>query len=110
MVEFESYRSKGLNAYIAPIKANGEADLNQANYGKPKTEADQAKAHRHKRHTVVVDESQLADGYYVWKEAGGADFNKASYGWLEVRSGKIVQEWESKIEFRNAVAARVLNG
>jgi hypothetical protein len=104
-MEFQSNRSKGLNAYIAPVKPNGEGDLLKANYGQPKTDADKAKAHRSKRHTVVVDQSTLSDGFYVWKEAGGADFNKARYGWLEVRSGEVVQEWESQTEFRNAFNA-----
>ncbi|KAM3093199.1 hypothetical protein ACKFKF_29690 [Phormidesmis sp. 146-12] len=100
-MELTSNRSKGLNAYLAPIKPDGKADLTLAMYGTPKTDADEDKAHRSKRHTVVIDEATLADGYYQYKEAGGADFNKARYGWLEIKSGKIISEFD-KAEFEIA--------
>lgn len=91
-IKLETYRSKGLNAYLAPVE-NGKANTVKAIYGKP-VEGQKDKAHKSKRHTVEIDISKLADGIYQYKEAGGADFNKARYGWIQIQGGEIVSEGE----------------
>lgn len=93
-IELVSYRRKGINAYLAPV-INGKADISQADYGKPTTEEDQEKAHRSKKHTVKIRYDHLPNGLYQWKEAGGADNNKARYGWMKIISGECIEEGES---------------
>jgi hypothetical protein len=92
-LELETYRSKGINAYLAPVPvgANGKADTNRAMFGSP-LPGQEDKAHRSKRHTVRVRIDNLPDGKYAYKEAGGADYNKSTYGWIVIKNGEIVDE------------------
>lgn len=76
-----TYRKKGINAYLKV----GDNYL----YGKPATPQDAENAYKNKLHTVEIDLSTLPDGYYSYKEAGGADFNKSRYGWIKVIGGEI---------------------
>ena len=94
-IELETYRNKGINAYLAPVK-NGNVDYTQNIYGEPIDDDAKDKAHRGKRHTVKVRIDNLTDGVYVYKEAGGADFNKSRYGWLKIKGGEIIDEGTGK--------------
>lgn len=94
-IELETYRNKGINAYLAPVK-NGNVDYTQNIYGEPIDDDAKDKAHRGKRHTVKVRIDNLTDGVYVYKEAGGADFNKSKYGWLKIKNGEIIDEGTGK--------------
>lgn len=89
-IQLETYRSKGINAYLAP-EEGGKANTTKAMYGKP-VAGQEDKAHKAKRHTVEVRIDNLPDGKYIYKEAGGADFNKSRYGWIVLKSGEIVEE------------------
>jgi hypothetical protein len=94
-LELTSYRRKGINAYLLMVGA----DIATADYGTPKTEADQAKAHTGKSHAVVIDLSAKPDGNYKYKEANG---HKTRYGYLSIKDGEIVQEFESEQEMLSA--------
>ena len=92
-IELVSYRSKGINAYLCPV-INGKADYTQADYGKPTCDEEQERAHRSKKHTVKIRYDHLPTGLYQWKEAGGADNNKARYGWMKIVKGECIAEGE----------------
>lgn len=89
----ETYRKKGINAYLAPCLKDDKPDTAKVMYGKP-VEGQEQWAYRGKRHTVEIDLSKLPDGKYVYKEAGGADYNKSIYGWIIVKEGLITEESE----------------
>ena len=90
-IELQTYRNKGLNAYLAPV-INGKPDYNQNLYGEPIDDDAKNKAYRGKKHIIRVRIDNLPDGEYAWKEAGGADGNKARYGWIKIQSGEIIEE------------------
>lgn len=86
ILKLSSYRKKGINAYLKGV------DSDQYLYGSPATPEDQQQAYKSKLHTISIDLSQLVDGMYVYKEAGGADFNKIRYGWIKIKAGEIIDE------------------
>lgn len=94
MLELTTYRKKGINAYLAPA-VNGKPDTAKALYGKPKP-GDEDKAHKGKCHTIQIELSAVPDGVYIWKEAGGADNNKAKYGWIQIVGGEIIEQGEGE--------------
>lgn len=89
-IQLETYRRKNINAYLAP-EVNGKADTSKARYGNPVAGQEDA-AHRSKRHTVEVRIDDLPDGKYIYKEAGGADYNKSVYGWIVLKGGEVVDQ------------------
>lgn len=91
-LKLDTYRKKGINAYLVGTDASGKPLGHEKNmYGKP-VPGQEDLAHKSKKHTVQVRIDNLADGKYVYKEAGGADFNKARYGWIVLKSGEVVEE------------------
>lgn len=88
-MELKTYRKKGINAYLI---LDG-APMTKALYGEP-LPGDYDKAHKSKLHTVFIDESQLEDGTYRYKQAGGADLTKSRYGWIKIEGGEITNEGE----------------
>lgn len=91
-LQLQTYRNKGINAYLAPMLSTGKPDTNKAMYGKP-VAGQENLAHRAKKHTIEIDISNL-QGVYIYKEAGGADGNKVRYGWLKIVAGEIIEEGE----------------
>lgn len=85
-----SYRKKGINAYMVK---EGE-DHTRHDYGTPIDEENQQLAYRSKRHTVQVRIDNL-DGVYRYREAGGADFNSLTTGYLLIENGEITEEADS---------------
>jgi|GEM_PF-4880288 len=90
-IELETYRAKGLNAYLSPIDGSGNIDHTRNVYGTP-VEGHEERAYKGKRHTVKVRIDHLPDGHYQYKEAGGASFNKSRYGWITIKDGEIIDE------------------
>jgi ribosomal protein L3 len=89
VIELNTYRKKGINAYLVGTDANGKSlGHEHMMYGKPKAGQEDA-AHKSKKHIVEVRIDNLPDGKYIYKEAGGADFNKARYGEIVLKDGQI---------------------
>jgi hypothetical protein len=88
-IELNTYRKKGINAYLVATDAKGKAlSHERMMYGKPKKGQEDA-AHKSKKHTVQIRVDNLPDGRYIYKEAGGADYNKARYGEIILKGGEI---------------------
>lgn len=100
-LRLDTYRSKGINAYLIPI----DTDINFADYGKPDTEEDLEKSYKGKSHTVVFDLSSKKDGGYKYKCANG---HKSQYGWLLIKSGEIIEEFVNEQDLRKALNPLVL--
>lgn len=100
MLTLDSYRSKGINAYLVKV---GDA-IESADYGTPATPEDAQRAHRSKSHTVTIDLAKKPDGLYKYKEAIG---HKSRYGWLLIQSGEIVEEYKSEAEALKAVKPEI---
>jgi len=98
-LNLESYRSKGINAYLEQVCGGSDqmdsVDVASKDYGTPATKEDAEKAHRSKAHTVAIDLGSKPDGGYKYKEAIG---HKTKYGWLSIRGGEIVAEFASEAE------------
>jgi hypothetical protein len=63
-MDLNSNRSKGINAYIAPINHwNGEIDTSRAVYPSPKPGQEQ-NAYKGKFFQGSVDETKLSDGWW----------------------------------------------
>jgi hypothetical protein len=91
-LELETYRKKGINAYLVGTDVNGNTLGHEKNmYGKP-VEGQEDAAYKGKKHTVRIRIDNLPDGRYNYKYAGGADFNKARLGWIVLKAGEIVEE------------------
>jgi hypothetical protein len=89
-IELDTYRKKGINAYLVATDESGKALSYVHNmYGKPKAGQEDA-AHKSKKHTILVRIDNLPDGNYIYKEAGGADFNKSRYGTITIKNGEII--------------------
>lgn len=86
-----SNRGRGINAYIAPvISYTGEIDTSRAVYPKPKP-GQENDANRSKFFQGEVDESNLADGWWYWKEAVFRSTRSAA-GLVKIQAGGIVAE------------------
>jgi hypothetical protein len=97
ILNLESYRSKGINAYLEQI-CGGSDQMDSGtpkDYGTPATQEDAEKAHRSKAHTIAINLGAKPDGGYKYKEANG---HKTKYGWLSIRGGEIVAEFASESE------------
>jgi hypothetical protein len=92
-VELASNRSKGQNAYVAPLDFKGSPDLSRAVFPKPQKGQEQ-NSYKGKFFTGEVDESKLADGWYQYKEAVFQS-TKSSYGFIKIQSGEITEEASS---------------
>lgn len=91
-IKLDTYRKKGINAYLVGTDANGKAlHFDNNMYGKPVPGQEDA-GHKSKKHAVQVRIDNLPDGKYIYKYAGGADFNKARYGWIILKAGQVVEE------------------
>lgn len=90
-MDLNSNRSKGINAFIAPVKSySGEVEMDRIIYPSPKPGQENA-AHRGKFFKGEVDESKLPDGWYFYKEARFQSTKSAS-GVVEIKAGEVVQE------------------
>jgi hypothetical protein len=88
----ETYRSKGINAYLVPVGADGKAlDCTQNMYGQPRP-GQEDKAHKSKQHQVRVRIDNLPDGKYIYKECQPVNKHKSQYGWIVLKGGEIVEE------------------
>lgn len=86
-IELETYRKKGINAYLVKEGLTYEHNM----YGEALPGQEDA-AHKGKKHTVRVRIDILPDGRYKYKEAGGASFTKSRYGWILLKDGGIIDE------------------
>lgn len=86
-IELDTYRKKGINAYLVREGLGFEHNI----YGEP-LPGQEDLAHKGKKHTVKVRIDDLEDGKYKYKEAGGADFNKSKYGWIQLKDGEIIDQ------------------
>lgn len=98
ILNLESYRSKGINAYLEQVCGGSDqmdSGVISKDYGTPATQEDVGKAHRSKAHTVAINLGVKPDGGYKYKEANG---HKTKYGWLSIRGGEVVGEFSSEAE------------
>lgn len=86
-IKLGSYRSKGINAYLAPVGK----DHTHNDYGTPIDDENQLLAYRKKFHTVQVRIDTLADGFYKYVEARG---HKPRTAYLQIKDGEIEAESE----------------
>lgn len=107
LLELQSYRSKGINAYAVPLLGLSY-EQNAMDYGKPATDEDKKLAHRNKSHTVLIDLSipKFKDSYLMYKEARG---HKAVYGWLGIKGSEITTGYDSEDEYSIARVATMLD-
>jgi hypothetical protein len=92
-IQLSTHRSKGVNAYIAPIDESGSIEISRATY--PKFEGEEAqKNYRNKFATGQVEMAKLTPGFYYWKEAIFQSA-RSSTGCLYWDGEEITEQWES---------------
>lgn len=100
ILTMETYRSKGINAYLVPLHGL-KFEQSEMDFGRPATDADKAKAHKSKAHNVTIDLTSKLDGYYRYKQAAGHRVNE---GYLLIRDGVVQDEWGTEEEYAIARA------
>ena len=101
LLELESYRKKGINAYLSILGGSNES----FDYGKPIDENAAQASYKNKIHTVVIDLKTKPDGKYIYKEASG---HRTKYGYLFIEEGDVLAEFDTEKELRDFRSAVIL--
>ncbi len=103
-IRLTDYGRKGIHAYVCPIEVvKGSVVRGIFINGVGSTEADVQRLRKGQSCAVDICIDGL-NGFCEYKEANG---HKASYGYLRIEDGAVVEEWDSKNEMVEAIAGKL---